>query len=567
MGSTRSGRRADRATGSAGDPTAALLAATEHHREGRLREAEAAYRRVLDTDPRHPVAHNLLGLILAGRGDDASALSHFDEALRHVRADDPNLANIHNNRVLALLALDRAGDAVEGASRALAIAPDHLPARHNLALALLKAERFDEAVAHARLLVAADRTRADSHGLQGEVLRQAGRLRAAAASFRRSAELGDPNGEASAGLGFTLRLLGEIADAEMHLRAALARRPEWAELRSILAMALGQTGRFEEAVALAAEAAALAPDDQDVALTHAYLVMMSGDVPGGWDAYDTARRVETAPPVAGMSVLVKREQGVGDEILFATCYPDLIAEAERVHIEADPRLVSLFARSFPGATVVPRQILSAVRTDVVTCAGSLPGRYRRSLDAFPRERRVLVPDPERVQLWAERLDALGGGAKVGISWRSRVQTAERRLEYTRVEEWDAIFGVPGVEFVNLQYDECEAEIAEAERRFGVTIHRWDDLDLLDDFEGVAALVSNLDAVVAPRNAVAFLAGALGVDCVMLGNRYDWFDLGVDIEHAGHPWMPALHAVVRDVTEPWPPTLVRAARALERLTIR
>lgn len=567
MGHTRSGRGMARATGAGGDPRAVLIAATEHHRQGRVLEAEQGYRHALRSEPRQSVAHNLLGLILADRGEHVEALSHFDEALRHVRADDPNLANIHNNRVLALLALDRAGDAVEGASRALAIAPDHLPARHNLVLALLKAERLDEAAAQARWLVAADRDRADSFGLQAEALRKAGRLRAAAASFRRSVELGDPNGEASAGLGFTLRLLGEIADAETHLRTALARRPEWAELRSILAMALGQTGRFEEAVALAAEAVALAPDDQDIALTHAYLVMMSGDVPAGWDAYDAARRVETTPPVAGRSVLVKREQGVGDEILFATCYPDLTAEAERVHIEADPRLVSLFARSFPGTTVAPKQIFSTVRTDVITCAGSLPGRYRRSLDAFPRERRVLTPDPQRARVWEERLGALGVGPTVGISWRSRVQTAERRLEYTRVEEWDAIFAVPGVHFVNLQYDECDAERVEAERRFGVTIHHWDDLDLMNDFESVAALVSNLDAVVAPRNAVAFLAGALGVDCVMLGNRYDWFDLGVDLEYEGHPWMPSLHAVLRLCTDPWTSTLQRAAATLARLVAR
>lgn len=564
MGRTRSEGGIARPNGAGSDPLAVLVAATEHHRAGRLREAEQGYRRVLDADPHQPVAHNLLGLILADRGDHAEALAHFDEALRLVRAGDPNLANIHNNRVLALLALDRPGDAVEGANRALAIAPGHLPARHNLVLALLRLERFDEALANARLLVAADHGRAESHGLQAEVLRQAGRLHAAAAAYRRALELGDPEGEAAAGLGSTLRLLGDIDEALAHLRSALARRPDWPELNSTAAMALGQTGRFDEAIAISADAAAIAPADPDVALNHAYLVMMSGNVAEGWDAYDAARRVEATPSVAGKHVLVKREQGVGDEILFATCYPDLVAEAERVHFEADPRLVSLFARSFPGATVGPRQAISTVGADVVTCAGSLPGRYRRSLEVFPRRERILTPDPERVQRWAARLGALGPGPKVGISWRSKVQTAERRLEYTRLDEWDEIVAVPGVRFVNLQYDECERELADAERRFGIEIHRWDDLDLMNDFEGVAALIANLDAVVAPRNAVAFLTGALGTDCVMLGNRYDWFDLGVDLERDGHPWMPSLHPVLRLCNEPWAPTLGRAASTLARL---
>ena len=100
-----------------------------------------------------------------------------------------------------------------------------------------------------------------------------------------------------------------------------------------------------------------------------------------------------------------------------------------------------------------------------------------------------------------------------------------------------IFAVRDVTWVNLQYDECERELHDAEQRFGVKIHRWDWLDLMNDFDEVAALTVNLDLVVAPFNAVAMLSGALGVRTVTMGNRYGWSELGTGTV----PWLPVARA--------------------------
>ena len=162
-----------------------------------------------------------------------------------------------------------------------------------------------------------------------------------------------------------------------------------------------------------------------------------------------------------------------------------------------------------------------------------------------------------MQAWRERLAEAGPGPYVGMSWRSKLKTAERRLEYTRLDEWEPILSVPGVTWVNLQYDDCERELHVAERRFGVTVHRWEWLDLMNDFEEIAALTCALDLVVAPRNAVAMLGGALGVPTVMMGNRWDWSDLGTDTS----PWFPTIQLVYRHVGEEWDAVLATAAAAV------
>ncbi|WP_155903601.1 hypothetical protein [Azospirillum brasilense] len=112
-------------------------------------------------------------------------------------------------------------------------------------------------------------------------------------------------------------------------------------------------------------------------------------------------------------------------------------------------------------------------------------------------------------------------------------TESRRSAYSRLDEWGALFAVPGVVFVTLQYGACEAERAAAEAHFGVAIHRWDDLDLTDDFDGTAALMASLDLVIAPATAVGELAAALGVPVWRFGGR-DWTQLG----SAVRPWFPA-----------------------------
>ena len=163
--------------------------------------------------------------------------------------------------------------------------------------------------------------------------------------------------------------------------------------------------------------------------------------------------------------------------------------------------------------------------------------------------------------WQTRLAEIGTGPFVGVSWRSRLKTAERRLEYTQLDQWGELFAIPGVNWVNLQYDDCERDLRMAERKFGVTIHRWDWLDLMNDFEEVAALMKCLDLVVAPRSAVSMLGGALGAPTVMMGNRWDWSDLGSDTS----PWFPTIQLVYRHLGEEWDPVLASAAAAVRRLT--
>ncbi|CAO3378228.1 tetratricopeptide repeat protein [Azospirillum argentinense] len=601
------------------DHAVRLRRAVDHHRAGRLADAERDYRAVLASDPRHPDALHLLGVLALQAGHPGPAVELIEEAIRQAGG----VADYHDNLGSALAALDRHAEAVQAHRMAAALNPLSARPRHNLgnafqaqalpglaALAftaavelepgyakawfnlgnalraqnrrddalrafaravvlapamaeahtglsdaLAAAGRFDEALLHSRAALRLRPDDAKAHQALGAALERKGALESAEIAHREALRRAPDSLSALNDLGRVLLKLGRPAQAEQCFRSVLGRDPHAVEAIHNLGNALRAQGRFTQAEACYEEALAHAPDLAGASDNLAIIALLHGRLERGWEGYERRfaagrvrpdRRID-APRWRGEGLrrrrlLVWREQGIGDEILFASCYGDVIAwGGGPVTIETDPRLVSLFARSFPRATVRAETIDAEGRETVIppdadlqVPAGSLPGLLRGTLASFDQFAPWLKPDPTRTALWRERLDALGPGLKVGIAWSSHRATPEHKSAYTTLDQWAPLFALPGVVFVNLQYGDCAAEIATAEARFGVTIHRWDDLNLMDDVEAAAALTVNLDLVITPATAAGELAGALGVPVWRFGHR-SWSQLGT----GARPWFPSM----------------------------
>ncbi|HRQ81833.1 MAG TPA: hypothetical protein PKZ97_12015 [Azospirillaceae bacterium] len=245
-------------------------------------------------------------------------------------------------------------------------------------------------------------------------------------------------------------------------------------------------------------------------------------------------------PLAGKRLLVWREQGVGDEILFSSCLKELIGAGAETVVRCDRRLVSLFSRSFPSIRFIPDGQEITLRFDYHTPMGSLPGLTRRTLANFASVGTAawLRPDETTAAAWRRRLAALPRGLMVGIAWKSGLVASEREATYTALVDWLPLFKMANINLINLQYGQCEEEIRQVEEQYGVSIWRWNDLDLKDDFEQTAALVSELDLIICPATAVGELAGALGGCVWRLGAR-DWTFLGAAVR----PWFSSQRPIL------------------------
>jgi len=514
------------------------------HRAGHAAEAEAAYRTAIAADPAranpgHADALHLLGLLLHQTGRSADALTLISEALRL----DPVFPHAWNHLGLIHEAEKRHAESSRAFARALALHP-----------------AFPEALTHLGLV----------HQIGGRVA-EAMRL------HRRSIALQPENSPAFSNLGHACELEGRSGEAIALYRRALALQPDSADAHNNLATMAMYAGQQEETRHHLQYALRIDPGFALAAWNLGLIDLTGGSLARGWDGYarrfsarqlQRARRIDrpvwNGEGLHGRRLLVWSEQGVGDEILFASCFDALQGLDGPVTVECDRRLVSLFARSFPGVSVRAETTDTAGRetVDPPDCnlqmpAGSLPALIRDRLDRFPPRPAYLRPDPERVALWRDRVAHLPG-LRVGLAWRSQIVTAQRAAAYTGLADWLPLLDLPGVSVVTLQYGDCAAELARVEtatRR----LHRWDDLNLRDDFEGVSALIANMDLVIAPATAVGELAGALGVPVWRLGTR-DWTQLGAGVR----PWYPSMRLVQPVPGEGLAAAAVQAVRALAAL---
>jgi hypothetical protein len=272
-------------------------------------------------------------------------------------------------------------------------------------------------------------------------------------------------------------------------------------------------------------------------------------------------------PLDESTLLVQAEKSLSDQIMFASCLPDVIAKAKHCIVECHPALATLFSRSFPAATIRaicrtnhgnPSPQRELARPDVRIAAGSLPRYLRPDLLSFPRHAGYLAVEPQRrQQLWA-RLESLGPGLKIGIAWRgSRGEHATPQA--TDLADWTLVLKTPGVHFVSLQPGDCTAELLELRRQAGIKIHAWPDVFADADFDALTALIAALDLVIAAPNHVAHLAGALGVECWTLlahWSSWRWF-----VGRGDSPWYPSMRLFRQSQPGNWPGVMDRVEQAL------
>lgn len=299
-------------------------------------------------------------------------------------------------------------------------------------------------------------------------------------------------------------------------------------------------------------------------LSHSYLYF--GNLQKGWDYYDygfsnllptgayRSLRKFDKPRWDGdlntqKTILIWREQGLGDEILFSTCLNNIHCTDLNIIFECDPRLVGIFERIYPkfkirGESLVDNFYSSFNDFELQIPIGSLPRFFRKEITDFLHEIPKFTPLPDKLELVHERLKPYKNKILVGICWRSASLSVERNLNYTSLRDWADLLKNPSYQFVNLLHGDCESELIEAENNFGINILRWTDFDLRNDLETVLALVCEMDCVISVGSAVSVIAAAAGVNTLVLMQR-SWVLLG---QNDKYPWFPSVRPFVVETNE-------------------
>lgn len=262
----------------------------------------------------------------------------------------------------------------------------------------------------------------------------------------------------------------------------------------------------------------------------------------------------------GKCVVFYGEQGLGDEIMYASCIPDAKKVCREVVIECDKRLENLFSRSFPGVFVYGTRTQQGIswplnhKLEARLPVGQMPEFFRLKTTDCPGTP-FLVADPERRIQWRALLDSLGKKPKIGIAWSGGSKHNKPKARAMGLEAFKPIMKAIDADWISLQYKDPTDEIRES----GMNVHHWKRACETDDYDDTAALVAELDMVISVPTAVVHLAGAMGVKTHCLTPpEADW------AFHSGFPWYKSVELFWKKPGETWSQCAARYAQSVHRV---
>jgi tetratricopeptide (TPR) repeat protein len=487
-------------------PDALLGRALSAERNGGRDAAIHLYRRVLEIDPTNLRAINRLGALAGENGELSAAVRQFRHSLRI----DPNQPEVW----------------------------------------------FNLGIAHSRL----------------------GRSQEALASFDSMIGLTPLSGVGYLQRGATLARLGRYQDALTAFDEAHRLSPNDLLVAIHRGLALQWCGRYDQAFGEFDRAIAIKPDFAEAWVSKALLLMTLEDLPTGLPLFEWRWRMSTRraspsraarvaarpiwlgkPSIAGKTLLIYLEQGLGDVIQFCRYAPLAAKSGARVIVEVQPSLTALMA-TLPGVSQVVSEQDKLPDHDFCCPMMSLPLAFGTTVSTIPADVPYLHADAGRASAWKARLSGLKG-RRIGLAWGagSRLGDSELvALEHRKTIPLTALAplaAITGCDFVSLQLGEAAAQAASPPA--GMIIH--DLTTNINDFSDTAALMENLDLVISVCTSTAHLAGALGKP-VWLLNRFDtdwrWF-----LNRGESPWYPTMRIFRQPQPSDWASVVRSVADAL------
>jgi tetratricopeptide (TPR) repeat protein len=573
----------------------------EHHRAGRLTEAEALYRQALAIAPsdfdalhllsmiaresgRYDEARDLinqaldvrpdsadalfaLGIVLAASGRSEEAIAAYQRAIQV----QPRLMPARNNLGNLFRAMGRLNKAIHTFVAAIQVDPTFVDPYNGLAGTLIDKDLIDDAITVCRDGIAKDPNFGLLHVTLAGALTHKGQIEEAIDVARTGVRLRPDLAEAHFTLGFALRRKELWTDAVAEYRKALELKEPFPEAHNNLAIALGTQGEYDGAIAHTRRAIELRPSYPEAHHILALHLLLYGRLKEGWVEHQWRWQVKqlrlkvadfTEPrwdgrDLTGKTLLIHSEQGYGDSIQFIRYLPMVLARGARVIMHCRPQLLRLFER-LPGISLLSDQLEQLRGFDMHCSLMDLPAIFETEPATIPAKVPYLSADRAAVEQWEQKLSATAPRGKllrVGLVWAGSPQHPNDRARSIPLSVLRGLARVPNVRFYSVQVGPAPSQPGDAPELAMV-----DHTAELRDFGETAAMLSALDLVIAPDTAIVHLAGALARPVwTMLPFVPDWRWL---LGRSDSPWYPTLRLFRQPTAGDWESVVRAVASALE-----
>jgi tetratricopeptide (TPR) repeat protein len=585
----------------ANTPAALYRAGVEHLRAGRHLDAHICCQQALTLDAEHADTLHLMGqlslharqydhalawisrairrepkteyltslgntLLQQGRREDA--LATFDKAVQL----SPNDADVWRNLGNVLAEMGRPADAVLSFQHALKLNPCHWDAANKAALLLYPLERYEEVLVYFDLCDELQPNHFPTLYMRALTLRNLKRFEQALADNKRAHALDPTSADTCNNAGNVLRSLGRNEEALSWFDRSLKLQPNSPSVLANKALSLSELRRFDEAFAVYRRARAIDPGHVATDWNLALLQMLTGDFEAGWAGREARWKIPVVSagyprpsqpkwlgeePIAGKTLLLCADEGLGDSIQFVRYVPMLVSRGASVILVVHDELCPLLPGMAGVSQCLPKSAETLPAFDLHCPLSSLPLAFGTRLDTIPVEKTYLPPPAaDRVQAWEGRL---GPHAKlrVGLVWSGNPKHNNDHNRSIPLRMLARILDVDAT-FISLQKDprpDDKATLLERSEIVDLTQH-------LTDFAETAALVSCLDLVITVDTSVAHLAGALGRPTWILlpyTPDYRWL-----LDRDDSPWYPSVRLFRQDETRDYARVINRVRSELNAM---
>ena len=444
------------------------------------------------------------------------------------------------------------------------------------AIALQKAGKFIEALASYDQAIALQPDNAYAFNNRGNVLQSLKRAEEALASYQAAIALKPDHAKAHNNCGNVLQGLGRSEEALASFQRAIALKANDAEIFRNLAITLVELKRFEEALAVYDEAIALRPDYAEALKNRGILKLLLGHYEEGWADYEWRWKAEdcmTVPPpiaappwqgeeIAGRSIAVYAEQGLGDIIQFARYLPLLAQRKAKVTFIVSQTLHRLL-NTLEGELEIVASIKAARPFDFQCPVMSLPLHFGTRLSSIPSRVPYLHAEDTLIAKWKGRL--LLPGLRVGIVWQGSPGARDARDRSVPLREFFPLANIAGVRLISLQKNHGLDQYENIPRNIAIESLGGDFDGGPDAFVDTAAAMAHLDLVITSDTSIAHLAGALGRP-VWIALKY-LADSRWLLDREDSPWYPSARLFRQERKGDWASVFSRMEREMRSLVAR
>ena len=430
----------------------------------------------------------------------------------------------------------------------------------------------DEALSLCSQVLNEDHNHPEATYIAARVLMTAGRWGMAYIMYLRCNQISPHKAEIQNSLGLACEHVDPVL-ALKHYDNALRINPNHYHALNNKGLMLLRKGRPDLCIKYSDKCLKIHPDYIGGNINKATALLMLRQWREGWELYQSSlgisrtKREYGAPDWNGEegTVVVYGEQGLGDEILFASCVPDL-QKTNKVILDVEPRLRSLFERSFNCPVYGTRfqdstPLVENHHIDYQISIGSLPRFFRNSGEEFPGLP-WLTPDPERCIQWRALFDSLDygsnnevmrrnqpNGKRIGLAWQGGILNTERHARSFDLDVFKPLFDLPHT-FVSLEYDEPDLK-GYPIRHFGRAVNKG------VDYDETLSLISELDLVISVPTTGVHASGSVGTECWVLVPKHPSFRYHLD---GDMPWYKTARLFRQTGT--WDNLILEVKRALE-----